>query len=481
MKGKQFAIYAGIVVLAALCAFIFVTAGSEAATILSEGFEAGGKSAYAAGDVTLGTGSWHLDDALTGNTSSDRKSGSYSARVRNIGTVGMNFNISSAGTFSIKHAKYGSDGTSTWELWRSTNDGSTWTKVGSTVTTSSTSLKTASFTVNYAGSIRFQIRKISGGSNRINFDTITITNYGTPTPTPTPTPTATPTPTPTATPTPSPTPTPSGNEHLTMGNPSNAVTDVNLPLNYLMEKPQYCLSYNRDDRRPNWVSWHLDTSWLGSTPRQDDFRPDDTLPAAWYHVQATDYSGSGYDRGHMCPSGDRTNSVATNSATFLMTNMIPQAPDNNQITWANLESYCRTLANQGNELYIISGGWGTSGYAGAGMIAIPTYTWKVILVLPSGSNDVSRVNTSTRTIAVLMPNQNGISSDWTTFRTSVDDIEAMTGYDFFSNVPVDIQSVIESRVDSQLVPATTFALDPYTAAEVQAEANYQLSQQVIDK
>jgi endonuclease G len=164
-----------------------------------------------------------------------------------------------------------------------------------------------------------------------------------------------------------------------------------------------------------------------------------------------------------------------------MTNMIPQAPDNNQITWASLESYCRTLANQGNELYIISGGWGTSGFAGAGMIAIPTYTWKVIIVLPSGNNDVSRVTTSTRTIAVIMPNQNNISSDWTTFRTSVDDVEAMTGYDFFSNVPVDIQSVIESQVDSQMVPAAAFALDPYTAAEVQSETNYRMSQTAVDR
>ena len=475
MNKKLIAIYAGIVVLAALCAFAFVTVGSEAATILSEGFEAGGKSAYAAGDVTLGTGSWHLDDALTGNTSSDRKAGAYAARVRNVGTVGMNFDISSAGTVSVKHAKYGSDGTSTFGLWRSTDGGSTWTKVGSTVTTSSKSLKTASFTVNFTGAIRFQFRKLSGGSNRINLDSITITNYGTPTPPPTPTATPTPTVTPT------PTPTPSGNEHLTMGNPSNAVTDVNLPLNYLMEKPQYCLSYNRDDRRPNWVSWHLDTSWLGSTPRQDDFRADDTLPSSWYHVQATDYSGSGYDRGHMCPSGDRTNSVATNSATFLMTNMIPQAPDNKQITWASLESYCRTLANQGNELYIISGGWGTSGYAGAGMIAIPTYTWKVIIVLPNGNNDVSRVTTSTRTIAVIMPNQNNINSDWTTFRTSVDDVEGLTGYDFFSNVPVDVQAAIESQVDSQLVAAPALALDAYSAAEVQSETNYRMSQKAVDR
>ena len=73
-----------------------------------------------------------------------------------------------------------------------------------------------------------------------------------------------------------------------MGNPSNATTDVGVPLNYLMVKPQYALSYNRDNGESNWVSWHLDSSWLGSAARQNDFRNDTTLPAGWYQVQATD-------------------------------------------------------------------------------------------------------------------------------------------------------------------------------------------------
>ena len=450
---KRIALLTCITLICALCAFVFVSTGSQAATILTEGFEAGGKTSYAAANVTLGSGSWWLNEALTGNLSSDRKTGSYSARVRETGSIRMNFNVASAGTFSVQHAKYGTDANSTWELWRSTNNGSTWSKVGSTITTSSTTLTTASFTVNSSVANRFEIRKVSGGANRINFDSISITDFVAPTPTPTPTP-----------------PPPSSNVHLTMGNPSGAVTNTSVPLNYLMEKSYYCLSYHRDDRRPNWVSWHLATSWLGSTPRQDDFRADTTLPAGWYQVQAGDYSGSGYDRGHMCPSGDRTNTVASNSSTFLMTNMIPQAPTNNQVTWAALESYCRTLANAGNELYIISGGWGTSGFIGAGQVALPTQTWKVIIVLPSGSNDVSRVTTSTRTIAVIMPNNNNVSSDWRTYRVSVNDVEAMTGYDFFSNVPTSIQSVIESTVDTGLVGDWEMTLDKYALEEVAAEA-----------
>lgn len=420
------------------CVLLFMTFALRTASMqsLSEGFEAGGKTSYAAANVTLGTGSWYLDDALTGNLTTDRKTGTYSARVREVGRVRMNFNKTGAGTVSIQHAVFGSDGSSTWQLWFSTNSGSTWSQSGGTITTSSTSLQTATFTVNNANAIRFEIRKVSGGANRINLDNVLIGDFSQP-----------PTPTPTPTPTPSPTPTPG--EHLTMGNPSNATTTIGQPLNYLMEKPQYALSYNRDNGGPNWVSWHLDTSWLGSTPRQDDFRADTTLPAGWYQVQSTDFSGSGFDRGHMCPSADRTITVSANSATFLMTNMIPQMPANNQGVWANLESYARTLVSQGNELYIVSGGQGLQYFIANGHVAVPAQTWKVIIVLPNGTNDVSRVTTATRTIAVIMPNSGSIGTDWRAYRVSVDQVEALTGYDFFSNVSAGIQAVIEGRVDNQ--------------------------------
>jgi endonuclease G, mitochondrial len=250
------------------------------------------------------------------------------------------------------------------------------------------------------------------------------------------------------------------NVHLTMGNPSNATTDVANPTNYLMLKPQYVLSYHRDRGIPNWVSWHLDSTWLGNTPRQDDFRNDTTLPAGWYQVQNTDYSGSGFDRGHHTPSADRTFSVPENSSTFLMTNMMPQAPNNNQGPWEELESYCRTLVNQGNELYIIMGGAGQGG-SGAnggitntianGNVTVPAFTWKVIIVLPVGNNDVDRVFKTTRVIAVIMPNRHdiGINTPWRNFRTSVDRVEGLTGFNFFSNVRPQIQNLIERKIDTQ--------------------------------
>jgi len=410
------------------CAFLalcFTTATTQTSA-LDEGFEAGGKTAYAAADVALSSGSWHMSEALTGNLSTDRKTGAYAARIRETGYVRMNFNVASAGTVSAKHAKFGTDANSGWELWKSTNNGSSWTKVGSTVSTTSTTLQTASFTVNSSVAVRFEFRKVSGGAARLNLDDIQITSYSSPTPTPTP----------------------ATSVHLTMGNPSNAVSDTAAFDNYLMIKPQYALAYHRDRGTPVWTSWHLDSSWLGSTPRQDDFRADTSLPAGWYQVLGTDYSGSGYDRGHMTPSGDRTKTVTDNSSTFLMTNMIPQLPANNQGPWASLESYCRTLVNSGNELYIISGGYGTQGTIANSRVTVPLETWKVIIVLPSGTNDVARVTGTTRTIAVIMPNSGSINSDWRTYRVSVDQVEALTGFDFFANAPDAAENLIEAVVDN---------------------------------
>lgn len=253
---------------------------------------------------------------------------------------------------------------------------------------------------------------------------------------------------------------PNPDVHLLLGNPSNATTDVNNPTNYLLVKSQWVASYHRDRGIPNWVAWHLDTSWLGSANRQDDFRPDTSLPQGWYQVVPSDYSGSGFDRGHYCPSGDRTKTVADNSATFLMTNMMPQAPANNQGPWAQLEDYCRTLANQGNELYIIAGthgigGTGTNGGVtntiANGKVTVPNRTWKIIVVLPNGNDDLNRITKTTRVIAVNMPNSQsiGLSTPWRNFRTTVRQIEAMTGHNFFTNVRPNIRHVLKTKLDNQ--------------------------------
>jgi DNA/RNA endonuclease G (NUC1) len=247
--------------------------------------------------------------------------------------------------------------------------------------------------------------------------------------------------------------------HLLMGNPTGAVTDVSQPNNYLMSKPQYALSYNSSLGRPNWVSWHLTNAWIpvNHPARVDTFRPDPAVPPDWYRVQSFDFSGSGFDRGHMSPNADREDTVPDNQGTFLMSNMVAQSPDNNQGPWADFENYLRSVVRSStpNEVYIVSGpvGTGGTGSSGAastiagGHVTVPASTWKVALVLAdNGTNDdISRVTCSTTTVAVIMPNVQGIISDpWTKYLTTVNAVETLTGYRFFTNLPQPIQNCIKA-------------------------------------
>ncbi|HZT76131.1 MAG TPA: DNA/RNA non-specific endonuclease [Vicinamibacterales bacterium] len=256
----------------------------------------------------------------------------------------------------------------------------------------------------------------------------------------------------------------SADVHLLMGNPTNATADPNQPTNYLMSKPEYALSYNRDLGRPNWVSWHLTDAWIPSThpSRVDTFRPDPAVPPDWYRVQSFDFSGSGFDRGHMDPNADRESSLPVNQATFLMSNMVAQSPDNNQGPWADFENYLRSVVHGDpahlNEIYIVSGPAGTGGTGSnggttttvaGGHVTVPASTWKVALVLPDNGSedDLSRVNCSTPTLAVIMPNVQGIKTNpWQTYQRTISDVVSLTGYHFFTNLPQPIQHCLETGV-----------------------------------
>jgi len=258
--------------------------------------------------------------------------------------------------------------------------------------------------------------------------------------------------------------------HLTFGNPTNATPDLAQPENYLMEKPEYALSYNRDLGRPNWVSWHLSPEWYGTLARVDTFRADPRVPddPDWYRVQGFDFSLSGFDRGHMVPNADRDKetSIPINQATYLMTNMVAQAPGNNQGPWAALEGELRTLAEAGNELYIVAGPEGEGGYGSSiprtltttianGHVLVPANTWKAVLVLPRApGDDVSRATCATRSIAVIMPNDDNIrNTDWHAYLTSVDAVEALTGYDLFASLPDSVEYCVEAGVNGVNPPA----------------------------
>lgn len=394
-------------------------------TCFLQDFEQGSKSAYADGSVWFPNGSWYFRDALTGALAGDSKTGNKSARLRNNGKLTMEFDLmNGVSSISLKYGIYGSDHSSTFEIYYSIDAGITWIKLSQQITADSAKLHSVTLALNISCPVRFEIRKTDGSSNRLNIDDVIVQVASVQ----------------------------SEVVHLTMGNPSNATKDLNQENNYLVTKEEYVLSYSRQKGSANWVSWHLDEEWLGEAPRQNDFRADSSLPDPWFEADQTDYRNTGFDRGHLCPSADRTLSVDDNSNTFLMTNMIPQAPNNNRITWAGLEKYCRTLLAGGNEIYIIAGGYGIGGegskgfteYIAGGKVVVPASTWKVIMVIPDGEDDVNRVTTNTCLIAVDMPNNQSLSSDWTCYQTTVDEIEAKTGYDFFNLVPEHVENIIES-------------------------------------
>ena len=254
---------------------------------------------------------------------------------------------------------------------------------------------------------------------------------------------------------------------LHFGNPSDALNDLSKNKNYLMIKPQYSLSYNTETLCPNWVAWHLDADDIGDADRSDDFRPDPDLPAEWYAVKKADYqyNAYGYDRGHVCPSADRTATKEDNSMTFLMTNMVPQSPDNNRVIWMHFENYERELVKEGNELYIIAGPLGSGGRGAKGSFTeipvktksgevysmnVPAFTWKVLIAIPQGQADMDRITKDTKVIAINVPNQMGMgkTGDWEQYITTIDYIEQETGYDFFELLPDEIEDILEAKTYS---------------------------------
>ena len=120
---------------------------------------------------------------------------------------------------------------------------------------------------------------------------------------------------------------------MQLGNPSNASADTNNHNNFLIQRTVEAIDYSDNFGEPNWASWDLTASDLGSSGRNSSFYADTNLPANFYRVSTDDYSGSGYDRGHMCPSADRTDNTDDNKLVFFMSNIIPQSPNNNEGVW----------------------------------------------------------------------------------------------------------------------------------------------------
>jgi endonuclease G len=205
--------------------------------------------------------------------------------------------------------------------------------------------------------------------------------------------------------------------YLPTGVPNISGASTASTTNYLAVKKGYVMSYNGVEGRANWVGWTLQFSDLGPVERSNRYRQDDNFPRGFKIIDEKDYRDSGYDRGHLCNSEDRTSSEYLNEETFLMSNMIPQTPELNRGPFKFLEAYCRKLVlKKGQKLLIYSGGIGAKGRLTSG-VPIPQYCWKAIY-------------TPTEEIYVLFPNERTLEKNWNKYRVTKDRLEKMTGFQF---------------------------------------------------
>jgi endonuclease G len=243
--------------------------------------------------------------------------------------------------------------------------------------------------------------------------------------------------------------------HLEFGRP----TDATPADEQLVTWPEFAASYNRTRGQSNWIAYNLEATHRGPAERCDCFTPDPSLPADFPVLSTNDYTGSGYSRGHMTMSEDRTtgpNAPQTsvdNARTFLFSNIVPQSAANNGGPWLDLEIELGDRAAQGDrEIFIYAGG---AAYEGSlkneGRVAIPTRTWKIAVLLDRdrGAGDV-RTAGDVEVIAIVTPNTLAEEAlvrgrAWEEFRVSVDSVEALTGYDFLSALPDDVERVVEAQ------------------------------------
>ncbi len=231
-------------------------------------------------------------------------------------------------------------------------------------------------------------------------------------------------------------------------------TDADNSDDFIVTHAEFTSSYNKNLGHPNWVSERLDANNYGIQDRCNCFTFDPELDAAGFlHLTTNDYTGSGgaagfgIDRGHMTRSADRTASDLDNAHTYWFSNVIPQAAAVNQGPWADEEVVLGNFAKAGKEVYVISGGAGSQfSLKGEGKIYMPASVWKVAVIMDGGKG-LSDVHSPSdvQVIAVIMPNVSTIGSDWTAYKTTVDAVEALSGYDLLSLLPDNLENAIEAN------------------------------------
>src|SRR5664280_2065883 len=160
----------------------------------------------------------------------------------------------------------------------------------------------------------------------------------------------------------------------------------------------YTLSFSKKDEQAEWVAYLLTRSMItGQSERGNNFRPDPNVPNG--SAQLSDYSKSGYDRGHLCPAGDMTFSDQAMSETFYLSNMSPQVPAFNRGIWKSLETLVREWAEEDYSIYIVTGGIlsESKGTIGPDKVNVPLRFYKIIYDLKGEK----------KMIAFILPNEKG--------------------------------------------------------------------------
>lgn len=205
----------------------------------------------------------------------------------------------------------------------------------------------------------------------------------------------------------------------------------------MLHRNGYTVSYNKDLRVPNWVAWHLTAAHLkGNTKRSESaFHEDTDVPEP--RAIDFDYVRSGYDRGHMCPAGDNKWSQQAMDESFLFTNICPQAPSLNRGDWNEMEQACRKWAKQYGDIYIVCGPIfykKRPKTIGKNKVAVPDAFFKVVLCMKG----------EPKAIGFIYKNADG-NRPKGDYANSVDEVERITGIDFFPSLPDKIEKKIEAQ------------------------------------
>ncbi|ELY1989245.1 DNA/RNA non-specific endonuclease [Vibrio harveyi] len=206
----------------------------------------------------------------------------------------------------------------------------------------------------------------------------------------------------------------------------------------------YAVGYNYDTKNADWVAYHITAESVNITNKRSNSFKEDTEMPDYARSTLADYKGSGYDRGHLAPSATMDFTRESMKQSFLMSNMSPQLPGFNRVGWRVLEEHVRDLANEYNELYVVTGPiyQGNEGTIGNGVV-IPSAFYKVIL---DPSFDEA--------IAFIVPHRDVSSSELANFITTIDEVERQTGLDFFAQTPDSIEDNMESVKWEEMWPTS---------------------------